>query len=68
MDADLGAVHGDALMPDIAMCVNEDCPMAARCYRHEARPTRLQTYGDFAPNEDGECEWFWEMGIDANTP
>lgn len=25
-------------MPDISMCKNDACPMAGKCYRHEAKP------------------------------
>lgn len=25
-------------MPDITMCMNDGCPLAGSCYRHEAKP------------------------------
>ena len=46
-------------MTDISMCLNDECPLAKNCYRHEAVPSELwQSYSDFRPNEDGECPNF----------
>lgn len=43
-------------MPDIAMCANDDCPMAKKCHRHEAVSKGSgQVYADFEPNEHGIC-------------
>ena len=45
-------------MPDISMCKNDACPMAGKCYRHEAKPDpNWQSYGDFAPDADGTPLW-----------
>jgi len=47
-------------MSDISMCENETCPKRAQCYRFTAKPTPYrQAYGDFTPDERGECEYFW---------
>lgn len=45
-------------MPDIAMCRNDNCPMAKTCYRHEAVPSSRQAYADFKPTSDQGCEHF----------
>jgi hypothetical protein len=47
-------------MPDISMCVNDACPSAAKCYRHEAKPTEFrQAYSEFSPPEGRDkCDWF----------
>lgn len=49
-------------MPDISMCENNACPLANRCYRHEATPTPLwQVYAAFEPDEQGHCPNWWPM-------
>ena len=52
-------------MPDIEMCLNEDCPLKETCYRHEAIPSEyLQSYNTFEPTViDGEveCEYLIEI-------
>ena len=56
-------------MPDITMCINDKCPSAKLCYRHEAKPNSgLQEYADFAPVK-GEvaCGEFIELAA-APTP
>lgn len=48
-------------MPDISMCANEACPLKNKCYRYTATPTMYrQAYADFAPDDKGECDYFWE--------
>lgn len=40
-------------MPDIAMCLNEECPLKETCYRFTATPSEYwQSYMDFK-YEDG---------------
>lgn len=37
-------------MPDITMCVNDACPLASQCWRHEAEPTPgHQSWAMFKP-------------------
>ena len=49
-------------MPDMTMCLNEDCKMKRKCYRHEAKPASpQQPYARFVPEDDGECEHFLKM-------
>ncbi len=61
-------------MPDIAMCASPDCPLAARCIRHEAsgtEPTRVvghvrQNWNTYHWRRDsfGErvtCGGFWSI-------
>ena len=49
-------------MPDITMCMNDNCPVRKDCYRHTATPSEWQSWsvfewdgkdgcGDFSPNE-----------------
>jgi hypothetical protein len=46
-------------MPDISMCINEDCPMKLTCYRYTATPTPLrQSYMSFKWDDTG-CDHFW---------
>lgn len=48
-------------MPDIAMCRNKQCKKRKKCYRFMAKPNEpWQTYGDFKPDINGECEDFWK--------
>lgn len=47
-------------MPDISMCLNEECPQRYECYRHEAKPSEYQAYGDFKFDNDNGCEHFWQ--------
>jgi hypothetical protein len=47
-------------MPDISMCNNDDCPLAKKCYRHEAEPNkRWQSYDKFEGGTD--CRGYWPM-------
>ncbi len=47
-------------MPDISKCVN-GCEKQDKCYRWYSKPNEFrQTYADFKPDENGECEYFWE--------
>jgi hypothetical protein len=49
-------------MPDITMCKNEECPLKDKCYRHEAKPSTMQSYFmDIKPNEKGECKYYWKL-------
>lgn len=49
------------------MCMNDACPMAKDCYRHEAIPGKgfgcmgLQAYASFAPDENGNCKHFYPI-------
>ena len=37
-------------MPDIAMCLNSECPLKEKCYRFTATPDKYwQAYSDFEP-------------------
>lgn len=50
-------------MPDITMCINDKCPSAKLCYRHETEPNpSMQEYADFAPiNGEVACGEFIEL-------
>lgn len=51
-------------MPDISMCMNDECHLAKECYRHEAKPGEWQSYSYFRPNEAGDCDHFlpiWKL-------
>jgi len=45
-------------MPDISMCLNNECHLAKECYRHEVKPSEWQSYSYFRPDEVGECHNF----------
>lgn len=48
-------------MPDIAMCMNSNCPSRMKCYRYMAEPNPYrQSYGDFKPfiTHKDRCEYF----------
>jgi hypothetical protein len=53
-------------MPDISMCAAENCPVAARCYRHAASGTKpdefLQSYSGFEPEKGEACRGFTRVG------
>lgn len=52
-------------MPDISMCLNENCKLKHKCYRYCAIPSEhWQAYftGNFI---DGKCEYFWKI---ENSP
>jgi hypothetical protein len=47
-------------MPDISMCMNEECPLKEECYRFTVQPNKYrQSYGNFKPNEEGQCVYYW---------
>lgn len=50
-------------MPDIAMCMNQECPLRERCYRFKAEPNpyRQSYLVDMKPQADGTCTHFWGM-------
>lgn len=44
-------------MPDISMCVNEECKRKETCYRYKAKPDKyMQAYGEFKE----PCDHYWE--------
>jgi hypothetical protein len=45
-------------MPDIAMCKNYLCPLSEKCYRFTARPSMMQSYALFEPEDDGTCLYY----------
>ncbi len=55
-------------MPDISMCVGNDCPLKETCYRYKAKPCEYQTYFMNPPYEDGKCEYYWKMESKPNLP
>lgn len=47
-------------MPDITMCLNQDCPLRDRCYRAQAEPSYWQSYARF--EHDGNiCNEFIQL-------
>lgn len=34
-------------MPDITMCLSENCPVKNICFRYTAKPDALQSYSNF---------------------
>lgn len=50
-------------MPDISMCNDKDCPMAAKCYRNPAsgtKPSEFRQSWMASPRIGEECEYLWE--------
>jgi len=57
----LAQIARKILMPDIAMCNGDDCPVKENCWRYMAPADRWQSYFAAPPcNEEG-CEYFWDM-------
>ena len=49
-------------MADISMCLNDSCPVAKKCYRHEAKKNEYrQAYMAFRSSGDKGCEDFIPM-------
>jgi hypothetical protein len=48
-------------MPDIILCTNEDCPLKEKCYRWTAEPDEHQSFAEFIPDKDEDCEYFIEI-------
>lgn len=48
-------------MSDITKCVNNECPLKENCYRYKAVPDTIQSYADFQFNDDGSCDYFYDM-------
>jgi hypothetical protein len=46
-------------MTDISKCFN-GCDKRKQCYRWTAPHGYRQSYSDFKPGEDGNCEHFWD--------
>jgi len=49
------------LMPDIAMCNGDDCPVKKMCWRHVAPESHFQSYFSTPPHDDEGCEYFWDI-------
>lgn len=52
-------------MPDISMCMNEDCIKKDTCYRHTALPSEYrQAYAMFTPEnntkENFNCKYYYD--------
>lgn len=47
-------------MPDITMCVSNNCPYKDKCYRSQAKPSNYQSYSNFeyTCNEDSGFDDF----------
>jgi hypothetical protein len=54
-------------MPDISMCMGNDCPIKENCYRYKAEPSKYQSYFMEAPYKDGDCSHYWEMEMSSKT-
>ncbi len=47
-------------MPDIAMCLDHECPSRARCLRYTSKPdSHWQSYSYFGrATKESSCEYF----------
>lgn len=50
---------------DITKCVN-GCDKRETCWRWLAQGTEYQSYSDFKPDDNGECEHYWRYS-DENS-
>lgn len=47
-------------MPDITMCLSNDCDKYLTCYRAQAKPDKVQSYNNFSTychKRSGFCEY-----------
>ena len=47
-------------MPDISMCLNNECPLKEKYYRFMADPSDWQSFSRFDP-KNGKCENFIKL-------
>jgi hypothetical protein len=48
-------------MPDISMCLNQNCLLKEKCYRFKANPSTFwQSYTNFIPDKSGKCDSYIE--------
>jgi len=43
-------------MSDLTMCANQECKMRETCYRTNAKIGMRQSWCDFKPESDTQCE------------
>jgi len=59
MDFISNKISSNGLMPDIAMCNDDSCPMKKTCYRFVAVPNEFrQSYFTESPRKGDDCEYF----------
>ena len=47
---------------DITMCSGNNCELSSTCYRYKAEPSQYrQSYFCKPPNNNLECDYYWEM-------
>ena len=57
----------EEIMPDIALCTRQVCPLKEKCYRHEATPEEYQTYAMFEYDYNiNTCEYFMPIKEEKN--
>jgi hypothetical protein len=59
-------------VPDISLCMDNECPARSRCYRHTASGTKpsefWQAYSAFKHDPDkGRCAEFWPINAAARV-
>ena len=47
-------------MADISMCSGNECSLKYTCYRFTAPKSFYQSYSNRTPDENGECDAYWE--------
>lgn len=57
----LAQIARKILMPDIAMCNGDECPVKENCWRYMAPANRWQSYFAAPPCTEDGCEYFWDM-------
>ena len=48
-------------MVDICMCSGSDCDKRDSCFRFMAIADEYQSFFDGTPDEDGNCDYYWEL-------
>lgn len=55
-------------MPDITLCVSENCPIRNDCYRNQAEPSDWQSFCDFYKDDEKDCDLFMKMYTKPSQP
>lgn len=49
-------------MADISLCRNESCPSAKSCKRFLTKPGFWQSYSNFNPKKEENCDFYIKVG------
>lgn len=54
-------MRGYKKMPDISMCMNEECNIKEKCFRYMATPDKIQSYSRFNEDNQKKCGYYWPL-------